>query len=334
MLYEEVLALGKCNLSTVDQKTEPEKWAALRTTGIGGSDAGAIMGINKYASPLSVYLSKKDLSSFEGNGATKWGHILEDPVRQAAREDLGIQIEEVPGMLRSNEIEFLNANLDGVCYVEGTKEITGVVVSGLGGHEIKTSKSGEGFGEDEIPDSYFAQVQHYMKVTGLPFFILSVFIIDSYTIKHYAIERNDFFITDLVNAETDFWENYVMTDTPPAPTGCDNEKDSIANLPMDSEIDLPDEFIAVIEERAAIEAQIKELTKKSDALKETVLLEMFRLSNGENAEKTTAHCGTYKITYNTQVRKSIDTDALKKAGLYDGYTKESVSKVMRVSGGK
>ena len=36
----------------VEQDKEPEKWLELRTTGIGGSDVGAIMGMNKYASPF------------------------------------------------------------------------------------------------------------------------------------------------------------------------------------------------------------------------------------------------------------------------------------------
>ena len=38
----------------VEQDKEPEKWLEMRTTGIGGSDAGAILGMNKYASPLTI----------------------------------------------------------------------------------------------------------------------------------------------------------------------------------------------------------------------------------------------------------------------------------------
>ena len=91
----------------VEQEKEPEKWLGLRTTGIGGSDVGAIMGLNKYASPLTVYLAKKNVEGFKGNASTEWGHILEDPIRKKAAEELGIEIESVPGMYTSFDIPYL-----------------------------------------------------------------------------------------------------------------------------------------------------------------------------------------------------------------------------------
>ena len=58
-------------------------------------------------------------------------------------------------------------------------------IEGLGGHEIKSAKTGFGWEEDEIPDVYYAQVQHYMKVTGLPWFVVSVYILDDESLHHY-----------------------------------------------------------------------------------------------------------------------------------------------------
>ena len=37
---------------------ERDEWLKLRKEGIGGSDAGAICGLNPYASPMSVYQDK------------------------------------------------------------------------------------------------------------------------------------------------------------------------------------------------------------------------------------------------------------------------------------
>ena len=34
---------------------EREEWLRLRKGGIGGSDAGAVCGLNPYSSPMSVY---------------------------------------------------------------------------------------------------------------------------------------------------------------------------------------------------------------------------------------------------------------------------------------
>lgn len=333
MLYE-LIDNSKCHLIYVDQEKEPEKWHELRKTGIGGSDVGAIMGMNKYSTPLSVYMAKKDLSNFAGNAATMWGHILEDPIRQQTAKELDVHIETVPGMFRSNKCEFMNANVDGLVMVEGDKEIAGEVVNGLGGHEIKTSSTGEGFALDEIPDSYYCQVQHYMNVLGLDWFLLSVFILGSKTGKHYIIRRNDEFIEHMVEEETDFWENYVLMDRAPAPTGNDNESELIKSLPMPAEVELPDECMDMLEEKQRLDLEISLLKAKSEAIKESLLMKMNELGSGENSDKTIAICGPWKITYNTQIRKMVDSDALKKDGLYDTYSKESISKVMRISGGK
>ena len=333
MLYEKVLEMGNADF-TDTSAFDREKWLELRRTGIGGSDAGAIMGLNKYSTPLSVYLAKKDFASFSGNAATEWGNILEDPVRQKAREDLGVEIETVPGMFTSKSNTFMNANLDGLVFVDGEKEIAGSTVSGLGGHEIKTSSRGEGFTADEVPDSYYAQVQHYMAVTGLEWFILTVFFMSTKQGKHYVIPRNEFFIEDLIKAESEFWNGNVLPNNPPAPTGNENESDLVKSLPMAETVELPAAFETMLAEKRDIDAQIKDLQAKSDAIKESVLLKMSELSGGEDAEKTTATCGNWKITYNLQKRVSVDTNELKKAGLFERYSKESSYKVMRISGGK
>ena len=58
---------------------------------------------------------------------------------------------------------------------------------------------------------------------------------------------------------------------------------------------------------------------------------MTEASDEENAPKTIATCGLWKISLNTQVSKRVDTNALKKAGIYDEYAKESVSRVLRIT---
>lgn len=328
--YKEIDAF----FTPIVQDENPEKWGELRTTGIGGSDAGAIMGLNKYASPLIVYMQKKGVDGFKGNKATEWGHILEDPIRQKAAKELDVEIITVPGMYKSKEHEFMNANIDGLMLIPDGKKLclNGMEATGLVGHEIKTSSRGEGFTEDEIPDSYFCQVQHYMAVTKLDYFVLTVFFLNSKSGRHYLIKRNDEFINSLINAETDFWENYVLTNTAPAPIGLDSENEYLKNLPVNAVIQLDSESEKLICEEIEIDTKIKDLTQKQKELKNAILLKLSELSDdAEDAERTTATVGVYKVTYNRQVRKSLDTDALKKAGIYAAYAKETSCKVLRIS---
>lgn len=331
MLYEDVLALNECELIPCNQREDEEHWLETRKSGIGGSDAGAIMGLNKFASPLSVYLSKKGIASTESNDYMAYGHRMEPVIRDWTREDLGVEIEEVPGMFKSRNIEFMNANLDGLIYLPEEKEIAGVPLIGLGGHEIKTS-SGDGFTYDEIPDSYYCQVQHYMAVTGLEWFVLTVHINGSPRLIHYAILRNSDFIEKLISCETDFWENYYLKNVSPIPGGNQNETDMVKSLPMPETVSLPDEYECVFADYDEIKMQISNLEKSADAIKNAILMKISEYNtDAVSADRTTATCGPWKVTYNLQTKSSLDTDALKKAGIYSMYLKKISSKVMRIT---
>ncbi len=333
-LYEAILAIGRATFTNTENMSRSD-WLRLRRKGIGGSDAGAIMGLNKYATPLSVYLAKKGAAEDSGNSATEWGNILEEPVRQKTREELGGRIETVEGMFTSTAHPFMNANLDGLIYFDKETQIGGGVARGLCGHEIKTSRTGDGFTDVEIPDSYYAQVQHYMAVTGIKTFILTVFIFNQYAGRHYVIPRNEYFIARLIDAEKTFWERNVLADAMPAPTGNENETELLKNLPMAETITLDEESEAILEEKAQLDAEIKTLQEQSDILKEKILIKMAANPSGaETASKTVAECGAWKISLTTQTAKRVDTAALKKAGIYEQYAKESVSRVLRITRAK
>ena len=329
-LYETIIKTGRVTFTNTENMSRSD-WLRLRRKGIGGSDAGAIMGLNKYATPLSVYLAKKGAAEDSGNSATEWGNILEEPVRQKTREELGCRIETVEGMFTSTAHPFMNANLDGLIYFDKETQIGGGVAKGLCGHEIKTSRTGDGFTDDEIPDSYYAQVQHYMAVTGIKTFILTVFIFNQYAGRHYVIPRNEDFIVRLIDAEKTFWERNVLADAMPAPTGNENETDLLKNLPMAETVTLDEESEAILEEKAQLDAEIKILQEQSDILKEKILIKMAANPSGAAASKTVAECGAWKISLTTQTAKRVDTAALKKAGIYEQYAKESVSRVLRIT---
>ncbi len=332
-LYETILETGRITFTNTENMSRSD-WLNLRRGGIGGSDAGAIMGLNKYATPLSVYLAKKGAAEDSGNSATEWGNILEEPVRQKTREELGCRIETVEGMFTSSDYPFMNANLDGLIYFDKETQIGDYIVTGLCGHEIKTSRTGDGFTDDEIPDSYYAQVQHYMAVTGIKTFILTVFIFDRYTGRHYVVPRNEDFIALLVKSEQEFWEHNVLSDAMPAPTGNENETELLKNLPMAETVTLDDESEAILEEKSHLDAEIKSLQEQSDILKEKILIKMAKTPSSAAAAKTVAECGAWKISLTTQTAKRVDTAALKKAGIYEQYAKESVSRVLRITKAK
>lgn len=312
----------------INQEKEPEKWLELRQTGIGGSDAGAIMGMNEYSSPLTIFLQKKGQTQSIDSEVLRWGHILEDPIRKEVEKNFNVKVSVVEGMYTSNENSFMNANLDGL--IEGTVTVGNKTVSGEGGLEIKTT-NGNGFGDNEIPDSYYCQCQHYMAVTGLEWFLLAAFFKNSCTIVYYIINRDDEFIQSMIDKEKEFWEEFVQKDVYPAPTGASNENDIVKTLPISENIQLDDDLIDVVQTERDIDSQIKELKKQQDILKNQILLALHKASNGSDSKAIVTEIGDFRITYSSVIKKSVDSDKLKKEGIFDMYSKESESKTLRIS---
>ena len=271
-------------------------------------------------------------------------------------------------MFGSTEYPFMNANLDGLVYAAEPVQINGTVISGLCGLELKTATDlNKGFAGDEIPDSYYYQVQHYMAVCKLDYFILSAVIFTqsqwellesfiSYDMDRnmidklvangehriFVIPRNDDIISDLIKAESEFWYDYVCKDIMPPPTGNEREYEALTSLIRfaPEEVVLGEEYAELCEEYndlkdqcKLLEAQCELLKNQKDAIKEKIMIAA--LGSGMTAspaKKVIAKAGKYKISWATQTRKSLDVDALKKNDLYDKFLKTTETKpVMRIS---
>jgi putative phage-type endonuclease len=307
-----------------------DAWLEKRREGIGGSDAGATLGMSAYGSPLTVYLQKKGLfPAQEASPAAERGKILEPVIRQwTAKEFPSLQIETVPFMFCHPEHPFMLANIDGAILVPDTVNIRGQDILGLGGHEIKSAMTAYGWGDNEIPDSYYCQVQHYMAVLGLPWFLVSAYILQEDKIRHYVVRRNEEFIEKLIAAEKDFWGNFLIPGLMPAPLGIENEDDMITGMFEGARgtITLGEREHDLCAEYVLINNQIKELEKRKAVITITIKEAIVNSAEKNPDElKARALAGDYSISWSRFNRHDVDSDALKRDGLYEKYAKVSES---------
>ncbi len=93
-----------------------DEWLELRRQGIGGSDASVVCGINRYKSPMELWLDKTNqLPCQEAGEAAYWGTILEPLVVSEFTKRTGIEVSRQEQLLQSKEHPFMLANLDGIC---------------------------------------------------------------------------------------------------------------------------------------------------------------------------------------------------------------------------
>lgn len=276
-----------------------EKWHELRGIGIGGSDIGAILGVNKYKSAIDIYIDKTEGKKQDGNRFTHFGHKLEKVVFEEFQErHSNMKCYTVPYTIQRGVCV---ANVDGMVY-DPVKDRYGVL-------ELKTTSA---YNKDEwtgdtVPQSYYAQVQHYLYVTGLSFAYIAC-LVGGNDYKEFYIERSLEDIDYIQEKATDFWKNYVMKKVPPMLDGSDSYSKYLlekADKENEEVIEL-NELNAKAEEIKALDEQIKNLEQQIELKKQEIILEL----NNNHCNK--AISSDYKFTITTQARNSVDKKLMEK----------------------
>lgn len=203
-----------------------QQWLDARKQGIGGSDAAAIMGMSKYGTPLTVWLEKtgrEESPDLSDNEYVYWGNVLESVVAEEfSKRHPEYIMRRKNALLRSKKYPFMQASLDFVLIEKGTGR-KGIL-------EIKTASAHlDGDWEEDIPDYYLPQPTHYLAVTGYDFYAVAV-LIGGNQYREFINERDLEDIDALIKRETDFWNNYVLTDIMPEVTGSKADTESLTAI--------------------------------------------------------------------------------------------------------
>ena len=294
-----------------------EEWLKLRSQYIGGSDAAAVVGLNAYASPYSLWAEKTGkVPGFAGNLATEVGTFLEEFVAQKFAQVTGKKVRNCNQSFLNSQYPFAIANID--------REIVGEDA----GLEIKTTDSLnlKKFKVGEYPASYYAQMVHYMAVTGKQRWYLAV-LIGNKEFKWFTLERDEDEINALMTAEADFWE-LVKTDTPPAIDGTSATTEALKTIYADSDDSVCDltAYSANIRQYMALKKQIKELEELADEAANRVKQFMGESGGGV--------CYGFNVSWKSQTRRTFDSKRFAKENPdvdLSGYYKETNARAFRVS---
>lgn len=294
-----------------------EKWLEVRRGAIGGSDAAAIIGLNQYSSPYSVWADKTGrLPEKLDNEAMRLGRDLEEYVASRWREETGKKTKRVNAILYSKKIPFAHANVDR--WVIG--ENAGLECKTTSIMNLKKFKGGE------YPENYYVQCVHYMAVTGADRWYLAVLVLGK-GFYHFTIERDEEEIAALMQQEESFWE-CVKADTPPAVDGAPATSDTLKTIYSGSngesiELFGRDELFPRYEE---LTAQKSEIDAEIEKIKQQLMSDL--------REAESATCGAWSVSWKKQTRKTFDVEAFKKQNpsvKTDPFYKFSVNRVMRIS---
>lgn len=271
-----------------------EEWLALRRKlGIGGSDAGAVIGLNPYKSAYTLWAEKTGrIPEFEGNLTTEVGSYLEEFVAKLFEKETGKKVRRKNKMLVNTDYPWAFGDVDRL--IVGEKALL----------EIKTTNSipimKQLRNSEEFPEAYYAQVVHYLAVSGLEKAYLAV-LIGCRDFKVFELERDEDEIAALMGAEERFWEGCVKAVTPPPTDGLASTTDTITSLYPESN----DDTISLM----AYEADLKQYMTYSSLIKD-VERQRDEVANRIKAfmgESGKGECAGYKVSWTSSERKSFDS---------------------------
>ena len=273
-----------------------EEWLAIRRQYIGGSDAGAIIGMNPYNSAFSVWAEKTGrVPEFEGNVSTRVGTYLEDIVAHMFMEETGKKVQRLNFTIVNPEYPFACANID--------REVIGedAVL------EIKTTNSfvnTKKFKTGEYPEQWYCQMSHYLAVTGAKKAYLAV-LSECRDFRVFELERDEEEINALMNAEKWFWDSYVVTGKTPPADGHSATSDTIKELFQTDgggSLDLGT-IDATFERRKTLNQHMKDLKTELDSIDNSIKLLMGSASS--------ATCGRFSVSWKTQNTSGLDRERIK-----------------------
>lgn len=271
-----------------------EEWLELRKKlGVGGSDAGAVIGMNPYKSAYTLWAEKTGrVPEFEGNLITEVGSYLEAFVAELFERETGKKVRRKNRMLVNDAYPFAFADVDRL--VVGEKALL----------EIKTTNSipimKQLRNSSEFPEAYYAQVVHYLAVSGLEKAYLAV-LINCREFKVFELERDEDEIVALMGAEEEFWCGYVKNDTPPPADGAASTSDTITAIYPESNDDTVSliAYETDLKQYMNFNALIKDLERQRDEVANRIKAFMGESGRGES--------DGYKVSWTSSSRSSFDS---------------------------
>ena len=284
-----------------------------RRTGIGASEAGAVLGVSPYRTPLDVWREKTSAVPPEPeppSEAARFGHLLEDVVAREYGRRMDVDVRRSHRTWRHPDHPFMLAHLDRIVTGRGVILECKTSSAWRGSDWAPSGATIERADEGGLPDEYMVQVQHQIAVYGKSDYADLAVLIGGNDFRIYHVERDDKFIDHMIDIEADFWGRYVERREPPPPmTMADIE--SLYPLDDGSAVDVTDDDLELLHALVEVRQNLRSLQRVE---RETKLDLAKRFGS---ADRMIAH-GRVVATMRAQERK--------------GYTVEpSTSRPLRIN---
>lgn len=260
-----------------------DEWLALRKKlGIGGSEAGSVIGLNPYKGAYTLWAEKTGkIPEFEGNLTTDVGSYLEEFIAKLFEKETGKKVRRKNRILVNDKYPFAFADVDRVVVGENAaleiKSTNSIPV-------MRKVRSGE------YPEQWYCQETHYNAVGEFDRIYLAV-LINCREFKIFVLDRDEAEIAALMGEEEKFWQN-VVTNTPPAVDGLESTAETISSVYPDATGDTVD--LCMYQTKLAQYIEITEQIKILEGTKQGIANDIKAILKDATFGETSEYVATWK----------------------------------------
>ena len=168
-------------------------WLEERKTGLGGTDAAAVLGVSPYKTAVEVWREKtgKDTTEAPVTAPMLRGKALEPLAADLYAEQTGRTLRRQP-LRRHPNNRFMIANID--------RQIMADADRSTGALEIKVPgiRSFGNIKAHGLPENYIVQLMHYLYVADYSWGSFALFNAERWELIHFDLEADATFIEQMV----------------------------------------------------------------------------------------------------------------------------------------
>jgi predicted phage-related endonuclease len=221
----------------------------LRKAGIGGSDVAAILGLDEYRDPFSVWAEKR--GQYERPPATarmKLGKLFERGIIEYYSELTGRETRFVDETYRSESREWMVYTPDALCIHE-RRGVDAKLVAWDQRHQWGPTP-------DDIPARVQLQVRYYMAAMDYPLWDIAA-LLDMAEPLIYTFERDPEIEEAMLELCERFYRDYVLGDKQPPIGASDDSTEYLRQRFPRQRTNLREDDKTITDERIKTENQIK-----------------------------------------------------------------------------
>ena len=292
-------------------------WLAARQGKIGGSTVAALLGLDRYKTPLQVYYDLTGQSgASEENKYTIAGHRLEKVVVEYFAETTGAMI--VSGS--EGDVTYVHPQYD---YLIGSPDREYTDSDGRDAIlECKTTQY-EVDTESELFQKWYCQLQWYLMLTGYPSGSVA-WLSRGVDFGYRSFDANPQVQDALLQTAVDFWEQHVVPRLEPEPSNvADLLKKYRKATGLEGECD--ETLYRAIQKLKEARQRLKDEQEKTEELEEYVKLAI-------GANEIMSYQGVPVASFRISERGTVDAKLLREQypDVYNAVLRKTVTRTLRL----